>query len=83
MVFGFLVVIALVVIAVFSYKTRSRIWRYGKPNIYWDEPLTRGPEGRDVEDWVSDALTAYIGSLVWNGSCFFMRFKSTCHLMAL
>ncbi|XP_062412167.1 occludin [Sardina pilchardus] len=54
MVCGFLVVIALVVIAVFSHKTRSKIWRYGKPNIYWDEPLTRGPEGRDVEDWVNN-----------------------------
>ncbi|XP_063056576.1 occludin [Engraulis encrasicolus] len=54
MVCGFLVVIALVVVAVFSHKTRSKIWRYGKPNIYWDEPLTRGPEGRDVEDWVNN-----------------------------
>ncbi|XP_048107585.1 occludin [Alosa alosa] len=54
MVCGFLVVIALVVIAVFAHKTRSKIWRYGKPNIHWDEPLTRGPEGRDVEDWVNN-----------------------------
>ncbi|GAA6066093.1 occludin isoform X1 [Tachysurus ichikawai] len=54
MVCGFLVVIALAVAAFFSYKTRSRIWRYGKPNVYWDEPLTGGPEGRDVEDWVNN-----------------------------
>ncbi|KAI4897170.1 hypothetical protein NFI96_015219 [Prochilodus magdalenae] len=54
MVCGFLVVIALAVAAFFSFKTRSKIWHYGKPNIYWDEPLTRGPEGRDVEDWVNN-----------------------------
>lgn len=55
MVCGFLVVIALVVAAVFSHKTRSKIWRYGKPNIYWEEPPTGGlaSEGRDVEDWVN------------------------------
>ncbi|XP_066500255.1 occludin [Hoplias malabaricus] len=54
MVCGFLVVIALGVAAFFSFKTRSKIWHYGKPNIYWEEPLARGPEGRDVEDWVNN-----------------------------
>ncbi|XP_036377334.1 occludin [Megalops cyprinoides] len=54
MVCGFLVVIALIVAAYYSYKTRSKIWRYGKPNIYWDKPLTGAPEGRDVEDWVNN-----------------------------
>lgn len=63
MVCGFLVVIALVVTAVFAHKTRGKIWRYGKPNIYWDEPLTRGPEGRDVEDWVSVVLVAYTANV--------------------
>ncbi|RXN12379.1 occludin-like protein [Labeo rohita] len=53
MVCGFLVVAALAVAAFFSYKTRSRIWQYGKPNIYWDRPLMAGPEGRDVEEWVN------------------------------
>ncbi|XP_048833277.1 occludin [Brienomyrus brachyistius] len=53
MVCGFLIVIALVVAAFFSYKTRSKIWRHGKPNIYWDKPLLGAPEGRDVEDWVN------------------------------
>ncbi|XP_026882739.2 occludin [Electrophorus electricus] len=53
MVCGFLVVIALAVAAFFSFKTRSKIWRHGKPNVYWDKPLTQGPEGRDVEDWVN------------------------------
>ncbi|KAK3566203.1 hypothetical protein QTP86_029182 [Hemibagrus guttatus] len=62
MVCGFLVVIALAVAAFFSYKTRSRIWRYGKPNVYWDEPLTGGPEGRDVEDWVCLLHSACPGS---------------------
>ncbi|KAA0714183.1 Occludin [Triplophysa tibetana] len=53
MVFGFLVVTALAVAAFFSYKTRSKIWHYGKPNINWDKPLMGGTEGRDVEDWVN------------------------------
>lgn len=56
MVCGFLVVIALCVAAFFAYKTRGKIWRYGKPNIYWEEPLVdgKGPDGRDVEEWVRD-----------------------------
>lgn len=51
---GFLVVIALGVTAFFAQRTRGKIWRYGKPNIYWEEPLVGGKasEGRDVEDWV-------------------------------
>ena len=66
MVCGFLVVIALVVAAFFAQKTRSKIWRYGKPNIYWDEPLTGGlaPEGRDVEDWVRRGYQGGCGSVV-------------------
>lgn len=60
MVCGFLVVIALGVAAFYAYKTRGKIWRYGKPNIYWDQPLVGGKasEGRDVEDWVrNDTVT--------------------------
>ncbi|KAF7202620.1 occludin isoform X1 [Nothobranchius furzeri] len=56
MVCGFLVVIALGVAAFFAQKTRGKIWRYGKPNIYWEEPLVGGKasEGRDVEEWVNN-----------------------------
>lgn len=56
MVCGFLVVIALGVAAFYAHKTRGKIWRYGKPNIYWDEPLVGGKasEGRDVEEWVNN-----------------------------
>lgn len=56
MVCGFLVVIALGVAAFFAQKTRGKIWRYGKPNIYWQEPLVGGKasEGRNVEEWVRD-----------------------------
>lgn len=53
MVCGFVVVFALAVAAFFAYKTRSKIWHYGKPNIHWDKPLIAGTEGRDVEDWVN------------------------------
>ncbi|XP_029939346.1 occludin-like [Salarias fasciatus] len=56
MVCGFLVVIAFGVAAFFAQRTRGKIWRYGKPNIYWDEPLVGGKasEGRDVEEWVNN-----------------------------
>ncbi|CAL8396156.1 unnamed protein product, partial [Boreogadus saida] len=56
MAFGFLVVLALAVAAFYAYRTRGKIWRYGKPNIYWDPPPTgpEGPEGQDVEEWVNN-----------------------------
>ncbi|XP_071010894.1 occludin [Oncorhynchus clarkii lewisi] len=57
MVCGFLVTAALVVAAFFSHKTRGKIWRYGKPNIYWEQPPETGglvSEGRDVKDWVNN-----------------------------
>lgn len=56
MVCGFLVVIAFGVTAFYAHKTRGKIWRYGKPNIYWEEPLVGGKasEGRDVEEWVNN-----------------------------
>ncbi|TNN29068.1 Occludin [Liparis tanakae] len=54
MMCGFLVVIAFCVAAFFAHKTRGKIWRYGKPNIQWEQPLVAGKtsEGRDVEEWV-------------------------------
>ncbi|KAG7279404.1 hypothetical protein CRUP_024223, partial [Coryphaenoides rupestris] len=53
---GFLVVIALGVIAFFAHRTRGKIWRYGKPNIYWEPPPTgaMAGEGQDVEEWVNN-----------------------------
>ncbi|NXD46301.1 OCLN protein, partial [Copsychus sechellarum] len=48
---GFLIVLLLCLICLFAHKTRSKIWKYGKPNIYWDK-ITAGPEGPDVEEWV-------------------------------
>uniref|UniRef100_A0A3B4ANV7 Occludin n=1 Tax=Periophthalmus magnuspinnatus TaxID=409849 RepID=A0A3B4ANV7_9GOBI len=56
MVCGFLVSVALGVAAFYAHKTRGKIWRYGKPNIYWEEPLVGGKasEGRDVEEWVNN-----------------------------
>ncbi|XP_068599787.1 occludin [Brachionichthys hirsutus] len=56
MVCGFLVVIAFCVAAFFAQKTRGKIWRYGKPNIHWEQPLAGGKasEGRDVEEWVNN-----------------------------
>ncbi|NXU66513.1 OCLN protein, partial [Horornis vulcanius] len=48
---GFLIVLLLCLICLFAHKTRSKIWKYGKHNIYWDK-LPAGPEGPDVEEWV-------------------------------
>uniref|UniRef100_A0A3B4YV79 Occludin-like n=1 Tax=Stegastes partitus TaxID=144197 RepID=A0A3B4YV79_9TELE len=52
-VLGLLVVLALSLAAYYAYKTRSKIWRHGKANIYWDEPLVRPSESQDVQDWVT------------------------------
>ena len=51
---GLLVVFALSLSAYYAYKTRSKIWRHGKANIYWDEPMVRSSESQDVQDWVSN-----------------------------
>nr|XP_040027888.1 occludin [Gasterosteus aculeatus aculeatus]XP_040027889.1 occludin [Gasterosteus aculeatus aculeatus] len=53
LVLGLMVVLALSLSAYFAYKTRSKIWRHGKANIYWDEPRVRSAEGQDVQDWVN------------------------------
>uniref|UniRef100_A0A3Q1G2L7 Occludin n=1 Tax=Acanthochromis polyacanthus TaxID=80966 RepID=A0A3Q1G2L7_9TELE len=52
-VLGLFVVLVLSLAAYYAYKTRSKIWRHGKANIYWDEPLVRPSEGQDVQDWVN------------------------------
>ncbi|XP_010218302.1 PREDICTED: occludin [Tinamus guttatus] len=52
---GFLIVILLCLICFFAHKTRSKIWKYGKPNIYWDKiPVVQ--EGPNVEEWVSGSV---------------------------
>ncbi|NWU37657.1 OCLN protein, partial [Hylia prasina] len=48
---GFLIVLLLCLICLFAHKTRSKIWKYGKHNIYWDK-VPAGPEGPNVEEWV-------------------------------
>ncbi|XP_060765596.1 uncharacterized protein LOC132873813 [Neoarius graeffei] len=55
-VFGFLVIVCLIIIMVFAIKTRKKINASGKGNIMWhrvktvDEP--NAPQ--DVEDWVNN-----------------------------
>ncbi|XP_027876840.1 occludin [Xiphophorus couchianus] len=53
LVLGLLVVVALSISAYYAYKTRSKIWRHGKSNILWDEPMVRLSDGHDVLDWVN------------------------------
>ena len=55
LVLGLMVVLALSLSAYYAYKTRSKIWRHGKPYIYWDDPMVRPAEGQDVQDWVSES----------------------------
>ncbi|KAJ6652816.1 hypothetical protein lerEdw1_010596 [Lerista edwardsae] len=50
---GFLLVILLCVICFFANKTRQKIWRFGKSNIYWEKPLAF-QEGPNVEEWVKN-----------------------------
>ncbi|CAM4682480.1 unnamed protein product [Lepidochelys olivacea] len=50
---GFFIVILLCVICFFAHKTRHKIWKFGKPNIYWDKPLAF-QEGPNVEEWVKN-----------------------------
>ncbi|XP_068090231.1 occludin-like [Hyperolius riggenbachi] len=51
---GFIVVIVLCVTSFFAQKTRSKIWRYGDPNIFWEKPLQDYQEGPNVEEWVKN-----------------------------
>ena len=53
LVLGLMVVLALSLAAYYAYKTRSKIWRHGKPNITWDPPLVT-LQAQDVQDWVSE-----------------------------
>ncbi|NXP46585.1 OCLN protein, partial [Heliornis fulica] len=50
---GFVIVILLCLICFFAHKTRSKIWKYGKPNIYWDKASVT-QEGPNVEEWVKN-----------------------------
>lgn len=52
LVCGLFVMIALIIAAYFAYKTRSKIWRHGKPNIYWEEPpILRTNRSQNSQDW--------------------------------
>uniref|UniRef100_A0A8C1S2J6 Occludin n=1 Tax=Cyprinus carpio TaxID=7962 RepID=A0A8C1S2J6_CYPCA len=58
LVCGLFVMIALVVAAYFAYKTRSKIWRHGKPNIYWEEPpILRIDRSQNSQNWRSTQYT--------------------------
>ncbi|XP_036972528.1 occludin [Acanthopagrus latus] len=55
-VFGFLVVAALIIMLVFALKTRQKINNYGKSNILWKKVKVVDDMGppNDVEAWVND-----------------------------
>lgn len=58
LVCGLFVMIALVIAAYFAYKTRSKIWRHGKTNIYWEEPPILGTvRSQNSQDWRSTHYT--------------------------
>lgn len=59
-------VLALSLSAYYAYKTRSKILRHGKANIFWDEPRVRASEGQDAQSWVSNEV---ISSWCFNPQC--------------
>lgn len=54
-VFGFLVMAALIIMMVFALKTRQKIRNYGKSNVLWRKVKVINEEAppQDVEAWVS------------------------------
>ncbi|XP_058483724.1 uncharacterized protein LOC131458563 [Solea solea] len=58
LVLGLMVVLALSLSAYYAYKTRSKIWRHGKANIYWDNPVVRPSEGQEVLDWAPTVVAS-------------------------
>ncbi len=71
LVCGLFVTIALGVAAYFAYKTRSKIWRHGKPNIYWEEPpILRIDRSQNSQNWVSSSVAAqiYWGHCYWHSN---------------
>ncbi|RXN38987.1 occludin-like protein [Labeo rohita] len=58
LVCGLFVMIALIIAAYFAYKTRSKIWRHGKPNTYWEEPpVLRIDRSQNSQHWQSTQYT--------------------------
>ncbi|XP_014347290.1 occludin-like [Latimeria chalumnae] len=55
---GFLVALAFIIVCVFAQKTRQKIWKYGKQNIYWEKPMGVVTKGPDVEQWVNNVENA-------------------------
>ncbi|XP_054612224.1 occludin [Dunckerocampus dactyliophorus] len=56
-VFGFLVVVALIIMLVFALKTRKKISNFGKSNILWKRVKMVDDDGeppQDVEAWVNN-----------------------------
>ncbi|XP_028328335.1 occludin-like [Gouania willdenowi] len=54
---GLMVVFVMSFSAYYAYKTRSKIYRHGKANIYWDQPLVR-PSAPDWMSHVEDSQQA-------------------------
>lgn len=54
-VFGFLILICLIIIMVFAILTRKKINTFGKGNILWrkNKPVEDPNSPPDVEDWVN------------------------------
>lgn len=53
-VLGFLLVVALIILLVFSIKSRQELRRYGRQRVLWEEPkLFNDGFSHGVEKWVS------------------------------
>ncbi|KAJ8285533.1 hypothetical protein GJAV_G00027910 [Gymnothorax javanicus] len=55
-VFGFLVVVGLIILIVFAARTRQKIRRHGKANILWEEVKLVGDSKShgDIGEWVNN-----------------------------
>ncbi|KAG9354376.1 hypothetical protein JZ751_001083 [Albula glossodonta] len=54
-VFGFLVVVGLIILVVFASKTRQKIRRYGKGNILWEDvKVVNDAMSHDIGEWVNN-----------------------------
>ncbi|XP_036454548.1 occludin b [Colossoma macropomum] len=54
-VLGFLLAVALIILLVFSVKTRQEMRRYGRHRVYWEEPkLFNDTFSHGVEKWVTN-----------------------------
>lgn len=65
-VLGFLVFVALIILLVFAVKTRSRIRRWGRDRILWEEvKVINDGLHNSVGEWVSVCVCVCVWGKIW------------------